>query len=340
MTDNTKYSAIGADIFAGGFTIGVMDYFDIIAHLEHNNYGRKIKDRNLPGIETFLPPWPPMTADFIYANPPCAPFSTASHGRKESWEDDPRLSCFDDCFSLIDRNPEFLAIESVMAAWSKGAVYLIDKAMQANNRGYAATIILHDGKYLGLPQVRRRMFLVLHKLELAWHTHKAKQIIPCDKALTDPPVIYSDDDSYVHLDNHTKYLILNRRPNDNTLVHVHDRMGFGKGRGSRRPVYTSSICYPDKPAPTLLHCMHVHPTEPRYLTVREIARLSGYPDWWKWDIPVGPQTKSSLIARGVTPAVGNWLAKLVYESLEAGAPATPIIKLVDISKGGYAERVL
>jgi site-specific DNA-cytosine methylase len=310
-----KHSAMGAAIFAGGFTVGVQEYFDTNVHLEFNNYGEKIKNVNLPHIETIMPPWPNLTADFIYSNPPCAPFSSASHGRKASWRDDPRLSCFDDCFNLIDREPYFLALESVYMAWRKASSYIMDKVMLANDRGYYATLILHDGKWLGLPQSRRRIFLVLHRLKFHWENYQPQAIINCDDALLDPPVIYSEDDDSVKLDDHTKYLLLNRYPSDTTLVKVHDRLGFGTGKGSRRPVYTSSLCQPNKPAPTLLHAMHAHPTEARYLTVRELARLCGYPDWWKWSLPVGPQSKASLIARGVTPPVAQWLASMVNDAL-------------------------
>lgn len=322
-------------VFAGGFTVGVQEWFDVLAHFELNNYGKNAKDLNLPHIPTYLKPWPSnLTADFIYTNPPCAPFSTASHGRQSTWSEDPRLSCFDDCFDLLfSHEPYALAIESVLAAWRKAPDYMRQKARIANSAGYATTIILHDGKYLGLPQTRRRMFLLMHKFELPWHSYKPKPVIACDAALKSPPVQYTIDDGYVHPSDHTKYLLLNKRPTDNTLVQVHDRMGFGRGKGSQRPVYTSSNCFAGRPAPTLLHCMHSHPTEPRYLTVREISRLCGFPDWWSWDLKVGPQTKASLIARGVTPTIAEWLAKFVYDSFDAAIPAKPKSQIADILKG-------
>lgn len=328
-----KYRAVGASIFAGGFTVGALDLFDIDTHLEHNNYGKNVKDLNLPWVETILPPWPRVDADYIYCNPPCAVWSTASHGRSTKWYDDPRLSCYEDCFNLIQNEPTILAIETVLAGWRKAPDYFIDKCVRANDLGYNATIILHDGKWLGLPQVRKRMFAVFHRVDLAWHTYKKKTPISCDHALTNPPVIYTGDD-ILDPDEHTQYLFLHRTYEDKTLLKIHDRLGGYRGKGSKRPVYTSANCVPGRPAPTLLHCMHMHPLEKRYLTIREMARLCGFPDWFSWDIKTGVQSKASLIARGVTPCVASWLSKLVYDSLEEDSFVTkPYIHIADILKG-------
>jgi hypothetical protein len=81
--------------------------------------------------------------------------------------------------------------------------------------------------------------------------------------------------------------------------------------------------------------MHAHPTQQRYLTIREMARLTGYPDEWDWDLQNGgPQAKASLIARGVTPTVGGWLASLVKSTLDMGSPIQePYTLLVDLLKG-------
>lgn len=328
-----EYTALGAYIFAGGFTVGVQNHFKVDLHLEGDTYGKKVKDMNLPHVDTEILPWPEFTGyyDFIYCNPPCAPFSSASNGRKTTWDQDPRISCFNRSFWLIDNGPRFLAIESVLQAWRKASKYILDLALVANSMGYGATVILHDGQYLGLPQQRRRMFLVLHLDEIAWHTHQPKPQVACDWALLNPPL--TGLDWILSPCEHTQNLLHNRRPNDNTLVHIHDRITANKGFGSRRPVYTSSLCRPGRPAPTLLHAMHGHPTEPRYLTVREMARLSGYPDWWNWDTGTGPQSKASLIARGVTPTVGEWLAALVKASLDWEKPAKAETRIADVLKG-------
>lgn len=335
-----KYKAVGANIFAGGFSVGTQKYFDVDLHLEHGTYGKNAKELNMPWVETKTKPWPKLSqVEYIFTNPPCAPWSMASAGRQTSWREDPRLECFVDCFNLIHNWPNFLSIESVLATWRKAPDFLIEKAREANELGYAATIILHNGAYLGLPQQRQRMFFVAHNLKLAWHTYEPKALIACDDAIRNPAIDYSDD-LILEATEHVKYLLAHRRPEDNTLLQVHDRLGFGKGIGSQRPVFTSALCKIGKPAPTLIHCMNAHPIEHRYLSIKEMSRLSGYPDWWSWNVKSGVQARASLIARGVTPTVGEWLAKLVYDSLEWNREADPEINLIDILHGQFSHSYL
>lgn len=329
MSTDHKFTAVGANIFAGGFSLGVQEYFNVNLHLEHSRYGVDVMQHNMPHVQVALKPWPKVEAEFIFCNPPCAPFSMASAGRKTHWSEDPRLECFDDCFDTIYNWPNVLAIESVLATWRKAESYIRGKAKIANELGYAATVILHNGAYLGLPQTRNRMFLVLHNLKLAWHKVKYTQPIACDKALLDPPIDYTND-KMLALTEHNKYLMANRRPGDNTLLQIHDRLGFGMGIGSKRPVFTSSMCHPGKPAPTLLHVMHAHPTEHRFLTINEMSRLCGYPNSWDWHtLPGSVQAKASLIARGVTPPVAIWLAKLAHDSIAWNKEAEPTFELVN-----------
>lgn len=330
---NHKYYAVGAYIFAGGQTVGVKNYFNVDLHLEASPYGVNIMQANMPEVRVIMPPWPKVKAEYIYSNPPCAPFSMASAGRKTHWSEDPRLSCFDDCADLIHNYPNILAIESVLATWRKAESYIRNKCKMANDLGYATTVILHNGAYLGLPQVRNRMFLVFHNLKLAWHKTHLQAPIACDVALNYPEIDY-ENDQMLRITDHVKYLLMHRRPNDNTLLQIHDRLGFTSGMGSQRPVFTSSMCRPGKPAPTLLHCMHSHPIEPRFLTINEMSRLCGFPDSWNWHLTKsGVQAKASLISRGVTPTVASWMSKLAYDSIKWNQEAEPTMHIVNALKG-------
>lgn len=326
--------ALGCNIFAGGFTLGVLDYFDVVAHLEHNNYGQNALNRNLPSIETLLPPWPNFNKiDFIYCNPPCSVWSQAGNGKTINWWDDIRLSCYNDSFNTILNEPKVLAIETVLASWRKAPEFFLEKSLRANDLGYHATILLHDGQYLKLPQVRRRMFLILSKVHLPWNTYTPYPKIPCDQALLNPPINTKNDVS-ASITEHAQFLLYNRTASDNTLLKVHDRLGYTSGRGSCRPIFISSCCKPGKPAPTLLHPMHPHPTEPRYLSINEMSRLTGFPDWWDWDVKGSVSAKASLIARGVTPPVGRWLAGFIHNALtENRAITVPRTEVIDILGG-------
>ena len=88
----TKPTAIGAYIFAGGFTLGVREHFEVRAHLEESKYGVATFTKNQPGIPVYFPPenWPISTLKrdhepihFVYGNPPCAAWSGAGAATKK-----------------------------------------------------------------------------------------------------------------------------------------------------------------------------------------------------------------------------------------------------------------
>jgi len=56
----------------------------------------------------------------------------------------------------------------------------------------------------------------------------------------------------------------------------------------------------------------VHPDFDRGCTVREMARLLGWPEWM---VPVGPDPWSQ-IGKGIVPSVGTWLAEQVDRALD------------------------
>src|SRR5713226_4135576 len=126
--------AVGAFCFAGGFTLGVQQHFDVIAHLEERFQESGSKRRRAYAVETqrlnfpHVPTYPgndwwPLAdlsrqrVDFIYGNPPCALFSSMGHKQgkgAERWRDDPRVKCIERHFSLVTRlRPKAWALESV-----------------------------------------------------------------------------------------------------------------------------------------------------------------------------------------------------------------------------------
>ncbi len=71
-------TALGVHIFAGGFTVGVMDAgFKVLAHLEDSAYGVSTAVHNFPGLDVRIgrENWQETEfvnkVDLLYANPPC-----------------------------------------------------------------------------------------------------------------------------------------------------------------------------------------------------------------------------------------------------------------------------
>src|SRR5262245_19244438 len=135
-----RYKAVGGDIFAGGFTVGVSKHFDVLAHFEENMYGVRSSKLNFPNMPIFVGvdtnrklgfDYIRKThgkVHFVYTNPPCAVFSVCGSTMKwgqEGWRKDPRQKCWHNCFSMLEElDPDFYATESVVRAFTVGREFV------------------------------------------------------------------------------------------------------------------------------------------------------------------------------------------------------------------------
>lgn len=328
-----KPTAIGANIFAGGFTLGVSKHFRVLGHLEHDNYGAQTAHQNL-GVPVIIGKDEWLTGsgpkiDFVYSNPPCAIWSVAAAKKGgNDWRRDPRLQRIRDIFTLVDKyRPAVWCWESVCQAFNKGREFVEDLANQAAKRGYSATYLLIDAAYLGTPQHRKRFFLVLHNIEIPWAVPDFNSIIPAGKVLKkirpDPALMSKPTPSELQM-------LKTAKPGER-LAKVFNRTVKKPKIGSRgqmlgRPSFLKVRLDPSAPSSTVIGNSIFHPTEPRLLAANEVAALCGYPSTWKW-----PKSDAfNLIARGVMPPVGEWLARHVARGVRLGRPIrSPARWLVD-----------
>jgi DNA (cytosine-5)-methyltransferase 1 len=330
--------ALGAYIFAGGFTLGVRRHFDVRCHLEGDSYGVATVKHNMPELPVYHGPerWPLAELrrepwDLVYGNPPCAPWSQAGgvvHGR--DWREDPRVDCVRRHFGLLEElRPTVWVWESVPRAFTAGQELIRDLTERAQALGYAVTYLFQNAKWLGAPQNRPRFFFVAHRVRLT--------AAPVDftAPLTPAEVLGRMND----IGEQTWTLrpdlveLLPDLKAGKRLVELWDarhppetaeRNAQGRLRG--RPPFGWHRCPWDRPANAVVGAMTVHPREDRLLTVKELAALCGFPPDYEF---VG-SGQNSLIARGVCPPVGEWLARGVRESIEAGEPTAPVVELVDL----------
>ena len=59
----------------------------------------------------------------------------------------------------------------------------------------------------------------------------------------------------------------------------------------------------------------VHPTQPRVLTLREVARITGFGDDWQVAPYTSPQSRSRWFGKGITAQAGTWIATMAREAL-------------------------
>ena len=333
---SSRPKALGANIFAGGFTLGVSKHFDVVGHLEHDTYGVRVAQLNFPNIQyhTTVDAWPKkMTGlDFLYANPPCAIWSVASGRGGELWKSDPRLQRIRDIFALVEQyRPKVWCWESVCQAFTRGRPFVEELAKQAMAQGYMVTYLLVDAQHLGTPQIRKRFFLVLHRIHIDWAAHKPgfKTLVTVGKALKG---VKPRPELSVKESERLQRVIKVMKPGENTqgawerITPEKNRKRNAKGQLAGRPSFLTRRLREDTISGTVIGNHLVHFKDNRHLSTNEAAALCGYPQTWDW----GNKPAHDLVARGVCPPVGEWLASVVAASVTVGKRITkPSRQVVD-----------
>lgn len=316
--------AIGVDVFAGGLSVGVQRHFNVVAHYEHGAYGANVVRLNHPEIRLFqsASEWPRAPrfpgrrerVRFIFANPPCAPWSSSSAGRSCPWHADPRVQMFRDAVDLLPSiGPDVLAVESVTNAWT------IDDSW---GRELAKTVLLHDAQWLGVPQARRRLFYVFHRVAVAWLTPDFTRRTTVREAWRGLRVPASTKKTWDATISQTyRALALETRQGE-TMAKAFNRLYpepelNHRGQVKGRPSFLVRRLALDKPSCVVLGEQKlIHPTENRVLYPEELAALVGFPRDYRWPTDERLSKIALMMSQGVSPIVGAWLAEGVAASIE------------------------
>ena len=325
--------AIGAHIYAGGFTVGVSKHFDVTCHLEHAAYGSDVVKLNFPempihagGPSAWPASWPrsgPNRPRFLFANPPCAIWSGASHGRAVAWQDDPRLQFHHDIFhyAMDVADVDVFAMESVPPSWTKGRPHFDALAAEAGTRGYSTTVATHNAKWLGAAQNRSRIFYVFHKIAIEWDHPEYTEPMTVRQAFKGLGKAKKSAGYDTTLPRKFEHLISHAKPGEG-LAKVFMRMYpdpplNARGQIAGKPSFLDCRLPWDKPANVVIAGKPIHPELPRYASQEEVAAVCGFPPDYKW--PKGDfNTITGYMSRGVMPPVGEWLASNVKAALERG----------------------
>ncbi len=357
-----KPTALGVYIFAGGFTLGVKRAgFRVLAQLEGGPYGVATTRANHPRlpVHTVVDEWPLESfrgaVDFVYGNPPCAPFSNAGVSSKrsregkshnESWRTDARVSCIRNMFRVLDVvRPHVWAWESVQPALKKGRPLVEDLTRAALELGYSATYLLVNAVHIGVPQIRRRFFCVFHDVRIPWTYERLdradwKTVAQAFEPITSgrvantpdpPPPLYEHNELIPMIEPGGNLRSVWERMNPPETREL-NRHGGVLGRPRMLGGYRLLA---DRPSPTILGGIDkIHPTEHRYVTLMEQQLLCGYPPDYKFvGSVVGCYQQT---AQAVMPPVGEWLARNVRAALEAGIPTSGEVDVANLETGQMA----
>lgn len=370
--------ALGVYCYAGGFTLGIRESFNVSCHLEDPKpYAEQTARHNLGPIDIIpetgseLHNWWKDEShlhaeylgapaawrddyDLIYGNPPCAAWSQAGR-RGERWRTDPRVHCTTKHLSLVERHrPRFWVWETIQATWNRGRSFVDDVASELARQGYHVTALLHNAKWIDGVQDRRRLFVCASRhapfrperpdqleRKLLWDAANAL------RALNDLGVPYEGPETkHTYLWKDTpdgKKLCdtFDRLYLDNSLKDERGKKFTGIGSVSGRPGFQLRRLPSTGPAPTVVVPM-MHWSKERWLTEREMSEICGFPSSWAWCR--GRKLTGAIInemARGVSPKVAAWLGQEIAEHLK-GAPSQqpPSYRVFDMLEQNTVETIL
>lgn len=258
--------------------------------------------------------------------PPCQGFSI--QGNRDP--NDVRNSLYLEFLRLVkELNPKTIAFENVPGILSIQSGEVIDNLLSTlDSFGYEVELLTANAKDFGIPQSRKRIFVVGTKEgNLPSFPRKNRKITGVWEAIADLPVYTSKVPSrnlvakrYKHepRSSYASRLRGSRKFVTNCQSTMHSPELLERIRllkWEQRDGNTWHVrLHPRKPAPTLTAgtrtrtaCRPIHPYANRVLTVREAARLTSFPDWYV--LPNHKAEAWSQIGNSVPPIMAEVLFK-------------------------------
>ncbi len=249
--------------------------------------------------------------DVVIASPPCEAFTMASRNIMEDPLDrlytDPRGRLTLEAVRIIgDLQPKVFVIENVPGITKKPIPDYIREEFR--RVGYEE---IHFNKLnavdYGNPSHRRRIFISNIKLR----PRKRRGAPTVWNAIGDLP----DPRLHDEIPNHQYVNPPKRFENRIRRVRWGEALEYFRG-GMNREYKQYIRLHPDKQAPTIMgKSRFIHPYQDRFLTVREQARLMGYPDN---HIFIGPlESQYNQVGESVPPPLAKAIAEYIKEYLSA-----------------------
>lgn len=323
---NYKYNCISLFSGGGGLDLGtnLAGFKSLVVSDLVESYVSTIK-HNIPDVVTYTKDATELTSeellklaqvletDLMIAGPPCQSFSIL--GQRKALND-PRGKLTIKYFELISGvKPKAFLFENVpgILTVNKGQDFKNLFAFAAEQTGYTLFTERINAVQFGIPQSRERVFIVGFRSDIDCSTFSFPN---------KPTGYYSE-----FLGNSTPSKLaleyVENLPNHDIRIHGERvRIRYEKILpGERDKIDHTDRIDPEKPSGTVLVGSsagggrpHIHPYEPRVITVREAARLQSFPDWYEF---MGSSTEQyRQVGNAVPPLMAYEIVKKIREVLE------------------------
>lgn len=280
--------------------------------------------------------------DLVYGGPPCQGFSMI--GRRDP-EDQRRDLLVKAAQLTVDLQPDYFVFENVPGVLSGNALEVVSEFLRVLEKGGYVTIqpTLLKAEEYGVPQLRRRVFFVGCRKELVIpHFPAATRRYTVWEAIGDLPDVGDDDETLRPFGEPSDYVNELNSCFPMNVEELH-KTGFAKtvhspeviarfdalGFGEKDKVSHASRLDPNGFSRTILastgpeHGSHtgvrpIHPYLPRYISIREVARIQSFPDWFRFS----PAKFNALrqIGNAVPPLLARAVGLRVIQAFDSRLP--------------------
>jgi len=267
-----------------------------------------------------------LKADLVVGSPDCKIFSNLSTKTREKNRKITSDPTNNDLFRAIMWTanvikPYFFIFENLPTLsnflgfeykkeWGESRIYDVNNPLIGTRLpGLAIQTIVLNSKDFGVAQSRKRLFIIGSSVELPKFDPQELS----NEVLTSLEIMrYGETVGEAFQD-------LNHKPNNELPKHSLKRTKGFRGLKPGESYYgtqNNRRLHYDKPAWTVASsCSRfVHPTEPRTLTVRETARLMGWPDGFSFHGTTGQQLDQ--VGKSMVPQIPYAIAKYLKRNVE------------------------
>ena len=305
------------DVFAGcgGFSLGFGKF--VTAAIENHPHVVKTYMWNFPWVSVFPEDVKRISGkaivesvgeiDIVIGGPPCEPFTSMNPKRRRDPLDrllaDPQGRLVMEFMRLVDElRPKIYVLENVVELVEEPLGKMLRRFFR--RIGFRAYFNILKAHEYGTPSRRVRVFISNIKLDLTGMEENAKCV---DDALKGLPSLGEAPNHFPVKVGKLRLRRIRRLKWGDALFSFKDSTG---------KVYRNWVrLHPKKLAPTVIgRARFIHPHEDRLLTVREQARLMGFPDGHIFFGGVNRQFDQ--VGEAVPPPLSEKIAKVVFEKLD------------------------